>query len=385
VGGEELTEEYLRKRVWPRFARVKKGRRKIYVANHSMGRPPDRMAQDVQHALDVWYHDLDEAWTDWLAARERFRALTAKLVGAKRADCIIPRSSAGQGLRAVLNALGADKAGKLRVVASDGEFDSIDFILRVYREKGRIDLRVLPWRDISAGNADLVVISSVMFRTGERVHGLPKLLRAAKAAGALVLLDVYHHAGALPLDLADLGVDFAIGGSYKYLRGGPGACWLYVRPGLIDTLRTPDTGWFAKHEPFAYERPDPPKFGVGGDAWLESTPPVLACVQALAGLELTLELGVERLRDYSLGQKQLLADLLEKKGVPVEGAGEDYGAFLTVQHEHAERLVAPLSERNVVADARGDRLRLCPDILNSDAELVRVAEEVSDLLISGSG
>lgn len=381
---EPLTEAWLRKRIWPRFARVKKEHRRIYLANHSLGRPPDRVASDVQHALDVWYHDLGGAWTEWLAARERYRALLARLIGAKRPDLVIPKTSAGQGLRAVLNALEeeprADKRRKLRVVASDGEFDSIDFILRVYREKGRIDLRLMPWRDISVGNADLLVISSVMFRTGERVHGLNKMVRAARAAGALVLLDVYHHAGALPLDVAALGVDFAIGGSYKYLRGGPGACWLYVRPGLVDTLRTLDTGWYAKHEPFGYERPDPPQFGPGGDAWLESTPAVLAPVQALAGLEITLELGVERLRDYSLEQKQLLADLLKLRGVDAEGMGEDYGAFLTVAHPRADRLAAALAGRGVVADARGDRLRLCPDILNSEGELAQCAEELGDLM-----
>lgn len=381
---EPLTEAWLRKRIWPRFARVKKEHRRIYLANHSLGRPPDRVASDVQHALDVWYHDLGGAWTEWLAARERYRALLARLIGAKRPDLVIPKASAGQGLRAVLNALEeeprADKRRKLRVVASDGEFDSIDFILRVYREKGRIDLRLMPWRDISVGNADLLVISSVMFRTGERVHGLNKMVRAARAAGALVLLDVYHHAGALPLDVAALGVDFAIGGSYKYLRGGPGACWLYVRPGLVDTLRTLDTGWYAKHEPFGYERPDPPQFGPGGDAWLESTPAVLAPVQALAGLEITLELGVERLRDYSLEQKQLLADLLKLRGVDAEGMGEDYGAFLTVAHPRADRLAAALAGRGVVADARGDRLRLCPDILNSEGELAQCAEELGDLM-----
>jgi kynureninase len=380
AAAEPITEAWLRKRIWPRFARVRKEYRKIYVANHSMGRPPDRMAADVQHALDVWYHDLDEAWSEWLAARERFRALTARLIGAKRADCVVPKSSAGQGLRAVLNALEADRRGKLRVVASDGEFDSIDFILRVYREKGRIDLRVMPWQEISVGAADLVVLSSVMFRSGERVHALPKLMRAARTAGAMVLLDVYHHAGAIPLDVAALGVDFAIGGSYKYLRGGPGACWLYVRPGHAETLRTLDTGWFAKHQPFAYERPDPPQFGAGGDAWLESTPPVLACVQALAGLEMTLELGVDRLRDYSLDQKQLLADLLRLRGVECEGAGEDHGAFVTVTHPKAVALAKALSERGVVGDARGDKLRLCPDILNTEGELAQVAEELGDLL-----
>ncbi len=380
MSSEPITEAWLKKKVWPRFSRTRKEHRRIYLANHSLGRPPDRMAQDVQHALDVWYHDMGEAWTEWHAARERWRALTARLVGAKRPDCIVPKTSAGQGLRAVLNALETSPRARTRVVASDGEFDSLDFILRVYREKGRIDLRLMPWREISVGNADLLVLSSVQFRTGECVHGLNKLLRAAKAAGALVLLDVYHHAGALPLDLAALEVDFAVGGCYKYLRGGPGACWLYVRPGLVETMRTLDTGWFAKHDVFSYERPEPPQFGAGGDAWLESTPPVLAPVQALAGLEMTLELGVDRLRDYSLEQKQLLADLLKMRGVECEGTGEDYGAFITIAHPKADRLAAALAGRGIVADARGDRLRLCPDILNSEGELAQCAEELGDLL-----
>jgi kynureninase len=371
-----LTEQNLRQHVWPLFSRARTEHAGIYLANHSLGRPPDRMASDVRNALDIWYREMGEAWTGWNAARERFRALTARLVGAARPDCIIPKTSAGQGLRAVLNAL----PGKPQVVTTDGEFDSLDFILRVYRGKGRIDLRVMPWRELQVDNATLVVLSSVMFRSGERVDNLGKLLRAARSAGALVLLDVYHHAGALPLDLAALDVDFAVGGSYKYLRGGPGACWLYVRPGLVDTMRTLDTGWFAKHDVFAYERPDPPQFGAGGDAWLESTPPVLAPVQALAGLELTLELGAERLRAYSLQQKQRLAGLLADRGVQAEGSGEDHGAFLTLTHPQATRLAEELGRRDIKTDARGDRLRLCPDILNSAAELEQAAAELGALL-----
>ena len=381
MDAEPITEAWLKKHIWPRFARTRKEHRRIYLASHVLGRPPDRMAQDVQHALDVWYHDMEGAWSEWLAARERFRALIARLIGAKRADCVIPKSSAGQGLRAVLNALANEKKGKLRVVAGDSEYDSIDFILRVYREQGRIDLRLMPWRELSAGNTDLVVISSVQFRSGECFHSLPKFMRAAKAAGALVLIDAYHHAGVLPLDVASLGVDFAIGGCAKYLRGGPGAGWLYVRPGLVETMRTPDTGWFAKDKPFAHERPDPPQFAAGGNAWLESTPPVLACVQALAGLELTLELGVDRLRDYSIEQKQLLTDFLTLRGVPCEGAGDEHGAFLGVRHEDPLRLAAALARHHIVADARGDRLRLCPDLLNTESELAQVAEELGALLV----
>ncbi len=377
-----LTEQKLQHKVWPLFSRVRTEHAGIYLANHSLGRPPDRVAADVSRALDAWYRDMGGAWTEWLAAREKFRALIAQLVGAKRADCIVPKTSAGQGLRAVLNALDRNPRGKPQVVTTDGEFDSLDFILRVYREQGRIDLRIMPWRELQLGNATLVVLSSVMFRSGERVENLGKLMRAARAAGALVLLDVYHHAGALPLDLAALEVDFAVGGCYKYLRGGPGACWLYVRPGLVETMRTPDTGWFAKHDVFSYERPDPPQFGAGGDAWLESTPPVLAPVQALAGLELTLELGVDRLRAYSLEQKQLLAELLATQRVQAEGASEDHGAFLTVTHPQAVRLAEELERRGIRTDARGDRLRLCPDILNSKAELAQAAGELGALLSS---
>jgi kynureninase len=351
-------------------------RDEIYLANHSLGRPPDRMAEDVRAALDAWYRDMDGAWALWLEGRERFRALTARLVNAPRADCVIPKTSAGQGLRAVLNAL----PGTPRVVTTDGEFDSIDFILRVYRDRGRIALGMLPWRALSGAGADLVVLSTVMFRTGEIVPDLGERIRDAHRAGARVLLDVYHHAGVLPLDLAALDADFAIGGSYKYLRGGPGACWLYVRPDLVECLRTLDTGWFAKQDVFAYARPEPPQFAPGGDAWLESTPPVLAPFQALAGLEFTLEIGVAQLRAYNLAQKQALAAMLGRRGIAALGAGEDYGAFVTLAHPDAAGVAQALQTRGVKTDARGGYLRLCPDVLNSDDALERAAEVLGEVL-----
>jgi len=365
-----LDEDWLREEIWPRFSRVLK-RDEIYLANHSLGRPPDRAAEDVRAALDAWYEDMDGAWSTWIEGREKFRLLTGRLVGAPK-NLIIPKTSAGQGLRAVLNSF----TRKPRVVMSDGEFDSIDFILRVYREQGRIELKIEHWRELDPRGADLVVLSTVMFRSGEVVSELPKRIMEAHAAGALVLLDVYHHAGVLPLDLTALKADFAVGGSYKYTRGGPGACWLYVRPGLVDTLRTPDTGWFAKKDMFTYARPEPPEFAAGGDAWLESTPPVLAPIQALAGLELTLELGVERIREHNLEQKKLLVSLLP----PLAGEGTDAGAFVTLKHRGAQVLAGALRERKVKADARGDYLRLCPDILNPRADLEAAAIKLKSLL-----
>src|SRR4051812_15741142 len=223
---------------------------------------------------------MGEAWDLWIAKRDEWRALTAKLINAPSPDCIVPKTSAGQGLRAVLNSFTA----RPRVLTTNAEFDSLDFILRVYREKGRIELKVLPFESFRPEGCELVVISTVAFRTGAILPNLRDTVAKARSLGACVLLDVYPHAGVLPLDLAALDVDFAVGGSYKYLRGGPGACWLYVHP-RHHALRTLDTGWFAKKDPFAYQRPQlpnrAPQYAAGGDAWLESTPPVLAPCQAL--------------------------------------------------------------------------------------------------------
>lgn len=380
LGDAPLSDALIARRIQPLFSRTLAPGRPIYLANHSLGRPPDRTASDVAAALDAWYCDMDEAWEAWLAAREKFRALTARLVGAPRSDSIVPKTSASQGLRAVLNTFD----NRIRVVATDAEFDSLDFVLRTYRERGRIDLALVPPRagaivDALAQRTDLVVVSTVLFRTGEIVQGIDAIVRRAHETGAKVLLDVYHHAGVLPLDLATLKTDFAVGGSYKYTRGGPGACWLYVHP-RHHALRTLDTGWFAKESPFSYARPEPPRFAAGGDAWLESTPPVLACVQALAGLEITLAIGVERLRAYHLAQKARFAEMLAAHGVPAAGAGPQHGAFLSVAHADAGTLATQLFERNVKTDARGDRLRLCADLLNSDDELACAAELVGALL-----
>src|SRR3954453_7720527 len=117
MSAPSLDEASLEANVWPRFSRVRQ-RGEIYLANHSLGRPPDRMADDVREALEAWYRDMDGAWRLWLSKRELFRELTARLVRAPSADCIVPKTSAGQGLRAVLNSL----PGRPRVLTTDAEF-----------------------------------------------------------------------------------------------------------------------------------------------------------------------------------------------------------------------------------------------------------------------
>ena len=382
-----LTEESVQQHIAPLFSRVLASDC-VYLANHSLGRPLDAMAEDVREATSLWETKLGDAWDAWLAEQRAFRARIAQLVHAPRVDCVVPKTSAGQGLRAVLNAL----PGTQHVLSTRGEFDSIDLLLKQYASLGRIELH---WVEANAEgrftvpemmrhlrqNIDLVVISQVMFMNGQVVHDLEQLADACHSVGAKLLVDSYHAIGVFPVDVAAMRADFAIGGSYKYLRGGPGACFLYLSPEILASgLRPLDTGWFAREDMFGYERRDPPLLRAGGDAFLESTPPILTYYQARSGQQLTLAITVKRLREY--GQKQLnqLKHYLADVGIEAIGGDADHGAFLAVRHSNASNLAKKLAERNVITDARGEWLRLCPDCLTRDEELRTAASALHKVL-----
>lgn len=388
LGEGVLTEAALGEQIRPLFSRVlARSSTEIYLINHSMGRPLDRTARDVQEAIDAWYVDLDEAWDVWLLQMQHFREQVADLINAPAADCIVPRSSAGQGLRAVLNAYDH----KIDVLASSGEFNSIDLILKVYAQHERINLTMVT-ADVRGHYAmdrlvagitdrtDLVVISLVMFLTGQWLSDLPLLIKTAHAHDARVLVDLYHAVGVLPVDVQILDTDFAIGGCYKYLRGGPGAAWLYLDPRHIEGhFHTLDCGWFAQIEPFAFERPASPDIASGGNALLESTPAVLPWYQARAGLEFTRTMGVARLREYSLRQQGLLYRLLREQGIMVCDEPSACGAFVAIPVAAAGNLAQQLLQAGIRADAREGFLRLCPDILNTAAELETTAECLGEI------
>ncbi len=324
----------------------------------------------------------------WRSSR-RFARGIAELIHSPRVDCAVPKTSAGQGLRTVLNAL----PGKPRVVSTRGEFDSVDVVLKQYAALGRIEMRwveadargefsVEPLIAAVSQAAELVVVSQVMFMTGQIVHGLDRLAEACHASGARLLVDAYHAVGVIPVDVAAMGADFMIGGSYKYLRGGPGGCFLYLSPQVLESgLRPLDTGWFANSETFSYQRPDPPVLKEGGDAFLESTPPIFTYYQARSGQQFLLAMGVERLREYSLRQLSALRGYLIDAGIrEVIGGDEDHGAFLALRIPGAMEFAKKMESEGIVCDARGQWLRLCPDCLTRDAELQRAAGAVGRLL-----
>lgn len=390
LGPGPLTEAGVREWIRPLFSKVL-AREEVYLANHSLGRPLDQMAEDVAEGVAAWYGEMDGAWGAWFGEIQSFRGSVARLLGLPRADLVVPKTAAGQGLRAVLNAL---PGRPLRVVATRGEFDSVDFILKTYRDRGLIELRWVEATGDLAGvpvfdgeavaaaiepGTDLVVVSQVVFATGQVLPGLDRVVERANGVGAKVLLDTYHSFGVLPVDLVQIGADFAIGGSYKYVRGGPGACWLALHPRLAGgELQTLDTGWFAKRSPFSYERTEGAERAEGGDGWLESTPPVLTMYQARAGLAFLELVGVERLRSYTLERVERLRARVP--GMLRVEMPEAWGAYALLPVADAAGFADALRERGVNTDARGGCVRFGPDVLTTDEEIDRAAAVTGELL-----
>jgi kynureninase len=380
LGPGPLTEDSLRRHIYPLFSRTL-AVSGIYLANHSLGRPLDQTEDDLREGFQHWQTKLHNAWEPWQQEEEQHRARIAQLIGAPRPDCIVPKVSAGQGLRTVLNAL----AGTPRVLSTTFEFDSVDIILKQYAAVGRIHLQTVPCRGADGSidlsqlfeairNADLIIVSQVLFATGQVLPDLDRLADACHQHGARLMVDAYHAIGALPVNVAAMRADFVLGGSYKYLRGGPGAAFLSISPDALESgLQPIDIGWFAKEKPFLYERPNPPRFASGGDAFLESTPPVLTYYQARAGQQLTLALGIDRIRAYALDRLRRLKRYLAEAEIPAHGADEQRGAFLTIEHAEAASLADALELRGITTDARGRYLRLSPDYLTTDKALQEAA------------
>jgi kynureninase len=391
IGPNALTEDVLRLHVFPLFSNTIAAPG-IYLANHSLGRPLNQTEEDLREGFQLWQTKLGDAWDPWLEEEHAHRTRLAQLIGATRPDCVVPKTSAGQGLRTVLNAL----PGTPRVISTTEEFDSIDVILKQYAALGRINLQFVSCEtpdgavDLSQltqkvhNGADLVVISQVMFMTGRVVPNLDRLADQCHAVGARLLVDAYHAVGVFPVSVTDMKADFMIGGSYKYLRGGPGAAFLYLSPdALFSDLRPIDIGWFAKDKPFLYDRPDPPRFAYGGDAFLESTPPILTYYQARAGQQLALQLGVARIRAYCLDRLSKLKQYLADARITAEGADDLHGGFLTIENPAAVALAEALEHTGITTDARGNQLRLSPDYLTPDSALRKVATTLASICATG--
>jgi kynureninase len=230
----------------------------------------------------------------------------------------------------------------------------------------------------------LVPVSHVLYKTGE-IQPVDEIAARAREAGAYVCLDAYQSAGTVPLDVSALGVEFAVGGSVKWLCGGPGAGWLYVRPDLAERLEPAYAGWQAHARPFGFE--SEMEYAEGAARFLTGTPNVPALYAATAGYDLIDEIGVDRIRENSLRQTALLALLVDGAGFELVSPREPErrGGSVVFRTPDFEAVHRELTERQVICDYRPDvGLRFGPHYFTTDDELRFAVAQVQEILAAGA-
>jgi kynureninase len=350
-----------------------------YLINHSLGAMPAAAEERLLEYARAWNTRGVRAWEDrWWELPITVGDQIARLIGAPPGS-VSMHQNVTLAEASVLSCF--DFGGtRRRIVYEEGNFPSVRYL---YQAQRGADILVAADDEGVAEAIDertlLVPVTHVLYKTGE-IQDVEAIVAAAHEHGALVVLDAYQSAGAVPLDVTALDVDFAVGGSVKWLCGGPGAGWLYVRPELAATLEPALTGWQAHARPFAFE----PEQDYADGAWrfLTGTPNVPALYAATGGYDAIEEVGVERIRERSVELTTLLIELLDEAGFPV-GSPRDpsrRGGTVVVKPPGHERVGRELLERGVICDWRPDvGLRFGPHFFNTEDELRFAVEHVVEL------
>lgn len=349
----------------------------IYLDGNSLGRLPHRAVGAMRRVVEEeWARDLIRSWNaSWWDSPTRVGEKIAKLLGAAPGQVIVSDTTSINLFKLVMVALGK-RPERDRIVSSVLNFPSDLYIVQgCIRLLGdRHQLHLVPSEDeISIGQETLfeamdertalVTLSHVVFKSGF-LYDAESITRRAHEVGALVLWDLGHSAGAVPIDLDGWDVDLAVGCTYKYLNGGPGApAFLYVRRDSQDAL-SPVWGWFGQDSPFDFDLEYQPADGI--THFLVSSPPILSTVALESALDVVLEAGIDRIRRKSVRLTSYLVYLFDTVLEPLGfglGSPRDpaqRGSHVSIRHREGYRINrALIEEMTVIPDFREpDNIRL---------------------------
>jgi kynureninase len=227
----------------------------------------------------------------------------------------------------------------------------------------------------------LVPISLVLFRSGA-LQDVRPVIEKAHRVGAYVVLDAYQAAGTIPMNVTDLGVDFVVGGSVKWLCGGPGAGYLYVRPDLTAKMRPSVVGWAGHAAPFGFET-GAIRYAETIERFQSGTPNVPALYAARAGYEIVAEIGVPAIRERSLGLTRRLIDAAARRGwrLNTPTRDPDRGGSVVLDVPNGAAVTDDLLRRQIIVDYRpGAGVRIAPHFYNSEAEVDAAVAAIDEIL-----
>ena len=382
-----MTDDLLKWR--PEFPILEKT---VYLISHSLGAMPRATYERLHEYADIWATRGVRAWAEgWWNMPVTVGNEVARIIGADPETVVMHQNvSICQSL--ILSCLLPlpENSKRRKIVYSELNFPSVMYVyeaharahgLRIETVKSDDGITVPLERLLAAIDEEtlLVPISHVLFKSAF-LQDAKAITQRAHEVGAMIVLDTYQSAGTVPFSVKDLRVDFATGGSVKWLCGGPGAGYLYVRPDLIDRLEPKTTGWMAHEHPFAFE--SELRYAPNITRFLHGSPAIPALYAAQSGYEIINQIGVERIREKSVRQTEHLISLAREAGFRVTSPKDpaQRGGTITVWDDHAAALTKELIRREFIVDFRpGAGVRISPHFYTKDEELELVIAELKNI------
>jgi kynureninase len=364
----------------------------IYLDGNSLGALPKATPAAMARVIEQeWGEGLIRSWNSagWFEAAGRIGAKIAPLIGAQ-ANEVIACDSTSVNLFKLIAAALQMRPGRKVILSEPGNFPTDLYMIAGLEAQGLATRRLAPREqllDALDGDVALLLLTHVHYKTGA-MHDMAALTRAAHEAGALVLWDLSHSTGALPVDLNAAGADFAVGCGYKYLCGGPGApAFAYVAARHHADIAQPLTGWFGHAAPFAFSDDYAPAPGI--ERLLCGTSPVLGLAALEVGVELIAEIGVGRLYGKSQALSEFFLACLSDLGIALDlvspARSDARGSQLSFRHPEAYAICQALIARGVIGDFRDPdvlRLGFAPAYLRF-ADMAAAARHLAEVLASG--
>jgi kynureninase len=362
-----------------------------YLISNSLGAMPALARDSVGQFLDQWDRRGVRAWAEgWWVLQEQVAAVVERILGVD-ARTVSMHQNVAVAEQMILSCF--DFTGKRnKLVHCELNFPSDQYTYeamaargaRVVRVPGNADgvaMDTARLLDAIDGETLIVAVDHVMFRSAW-IQDVPAIVQRARKVGAFVILDVFHSAGTLPLQLREWGVHAAVGGALKYLCGGPGNCFLYVDPAERARLRPSFTGWAAHKQPFAFStkgqdyREDGGKFHTG-------TPNVPALCAGRAGIEAVAAIGLEAIRTHSQRLSSLLIEEATRAGLALRSPADPArrGGHVALDVPHGYEVCQVLLAEDIVVDFRPDAgLRVAPHFYNTEDEVRSAVARVRAIL-----
>jgi kynureninase len=363
-----------------------------YLISNSLGAMPRAAYDALRQYADEWATEGVTAWHHWLPEVGRLGDEIGRLFGAPPGSVILHQNVSI--LQAILASALDFPPQRPEVLLCQYDFPTIHYF---WLEQARRGARPVVVRggdpvhppveqliDRISPHTRVVAVSHVFYGSSHRIP-LEPLVRRAHECGALVFLDAFHSVGVLPFDIREADVDVLFGGCLKWLCGGPGAAFVYVKPSLAPQFRPADTGWLSHRDPFAFaEGP----IDLADDAYrfLGGTPSIPALYAAREGVRIVSQVGVDAVRQKSRRQTSLLIALALEAGLTVNTPRdpEQRGGAVAVDCPNASVISEALIQRGFIVDYRpGIGIRIAPHFYNSDAECEAVIREIASLRDKG--